>query len=332
MGKGAGAGEYNVSSMEMMFICWCTFYGGEKICSQVDLKPQNRTGAGNNISLNDGPSCWLHPWRIVYSCVQESFFRRGNISCAGYSWSLSCFEDLWSKKEQGGQQASARMVVHGNTPMWDIRNIPREHRPPDAGNTKTGCERTWEQRKTIFPAYLLGRTCLRAIRFNYSSAYMPAVVGGERYVVVWNPNSTRVRCCFQGERSEGMNPTSASGMKQGHRAIRGVTRQEVEKTCRRNVLGEVNPGWVDSYCFALKGKKTSWESCCHGNFVVYATGRKWRSSKDERKSMGEWLLRRPGLKSEDLIGLRWLFFGVRRSEREYPTNRVLAFQLKSPKV
>jgi hypothetical protein len=42
--------------------------------------------------------------------------------------------------------------------------------------------------------------------FNYSSAHMPAVVGGERYVDTWNPNSTRVRCCFQGERSVGRIP------------------------------------------------------------------------------------------------------------------------------
>jgi hypothetical protein len=39
-----------------------------------------------------------------------------------------------------------------------------------------------------------------------------------------------------------VNPRSASGMKQGHGVIRGVNRQEVEKTCRRNVSGEVNPG------------------------------------------------------------------------------------------
>jgi hypothetical protein len=38
-----------------------------------------------------------------------------------------------------------------------------------------------------------------------------------------------------------VNPMSASGMKQGHRVFRGVSRQEVEKACRRNVSGEVTP-------------------------------------------------------------------------------------------
>jgi hypothetical protein len=47
------------------------------------------------------------------------------------------------------------------------------------------------------------------------------------------------------------NPISTRGMKQGLRAFQGVSRQEVEKTCRRNVSGEVNPSEVDLNRFAL---------------------------------------------------------------------------------
>lgn len=50
-----------------------------------------------------------------------------------------------------------------------------------------------------------------------------------------------------------VNPTSARGMKQGLRTVRGVNRSEVEKTCKRDVLGEASPGRVDSNCCALKG-------------------------------------------------------------------------------
>jgi hypothetical protein len=56
-----------------------------------------------------------------------------------------------------------------------------------------------------------------------------------------------------------VNPTSARGMKQGLRTVRGVNRSEVEKTCKRNILGEANPGQVDSNRFALKGNRTSGE-------------------------------------------------------------------------
>jgi len=38
---------------------------------------------------------------------------------------------------------------------------PREYRPPAAGKTKAGCERTWERINTFQGACLQGRTCLR---------------------------------------------------------------------------------------------------------------------------------------------------------------------------
>jgi hypothetical protein len=45
-----------------------------------------------------------------------------------------------------------------------------------------------------------------------------------------------------GKSSEGENPTSVTGMKQGRRDQEGANRQEVEKTWRRNVPGQVTPG------------------------------------------------------------------------------------------
>jgi hypothetical protein len=49
-----------------------------------------------------------------------------------------------------------------------------------------------------------------------------------------------------GESSEGTNPKSVTGMKQGRRDREGANRQEVEKTWRRNVPGNAKPGgeWI----------------------------------------------------------------------------------------
>jgi hypothetical protein len=61
--------------------------------------------------------------------------------------------------------------------------------------------------------------------------------GGQSRVAGKAPGSSR------GESSEGCeNPRSVSGVKQTRKVFGGENRQEVEKTWRRNVPGEVNPG------------------------------------------------------------------------------------------
>jgi len=47
---------------------------------------------------------------------------------------------------------------------------------------------------------------------------------------------------WEGEPSGSHNPRGGSGMKQGQEDEGGVTRQEVEKTCRRRLAGSGTPG------------------------------------------------------------------------------------------
>lgn len=48
--------------------------------------------------------------------------------------------------------------------------------------------------------------------------------------------------CAGGKSSEGENPMSVTGMKQGRRFVRSIIRQEGEKPCRRPVFGCGKPG------------------------------------------------------------------------------------------
>lgn len=48
--------------------------------------------------------------------------------------------------------------------------------------------------------------------------------------------------CAGGKSSEGENPMSVTGMKQGRQFHRGINRQEGEKPCRRPVFGCGKPG------------------------------------------------------------------------------------------
>jgi hypothetical protein len=48
--------------------------------------------------------------------------------------------------------------------------------------------------------------------------------------------------CDGGKRSEGENPMSVTGMKQGRQVGGGINRQEGEKPWRRPVLGRGKPG------------------------------------------------------------------------------------------
>jgi hypothetical protein len=54
---------------------------------------------------------------------------------------------------------------------------------------------------------------------------------------------------------------SVTGMKQGRTDRKGASRQEVEKTCRRNVSGHAKPGvWWIFLPSNVEGDETSWEA------------------------------------------------------------------------
>jgi hypothetical protein len=74
---------------------------------------------------------------------------------------------------------------------------------------------------------------------------MPAVVGGSLLTDTKRARGTGLdesTVLFSRGTLCRENPMSARGMKQGLRVIQGVNRYEVEKTCKRNVSGEANPG------------------------------------------------------------------------------------------
>jgi hypothetical protein len=88
--------------------------------------------------------------------------------------------------------------------------------------------------------------------------------------------------------SEGRNPMSGCGMKQGHQARGGSRRQEVEKTWRRRRFGEAsraNQKTAASCGETLKGQETSREDVGEANvfFGAQAGHRRleaWRTLKE----------------------------------------------------
>jgi hypothetical protein len=64
---------------------------------------------------------------------------------------------------------------------------------------------------------------------------------------------------WRGRLWRGVNPMSATGMKQGREVDEGASRQEGERPWRRNVSGEANPGRVDLVIYVLEGRETSRE-------------------------------------------------------------------------
>jgi hypothetical protein len=78
--------------------------------------------------------------------------------------------------------------------------------------------------------------------------------------------------------SEGRNPMSGSGTKQGRQIRCGPKRQEVEKTWRRRRSGEANPTNPRAAApggETLKGRRTSWEESRRSN-APFGASRKVR--------------------------------------------------------
>jgi hypothetical protein len=84
-----------------------------------------------------------------------------------------------------------------------------------------------------------------------------------------------------GKSSEGENPTSVTGMKQGRRDQEGANRQEVEKTWRRNVPGQATPGgqWI-SCSSCAEGERNLMGGTANAAAVI-AVACGWSSSEGE---------------------------------------------------
>jgi hypothetical protein len=75
-------------------------------------------------------------------------------------------------------------------------------------------------------------------------------------------------------------------VKQTREVRGGASRYEVEKTCKRNVPGEANPGEWTPRADDVEGTEIPWKAPRHWRRLVTEAGQSWSNSE------GEWNLRR----------------------------------------
>jgi hypothetical protein len=149
--------------------------------------------------------------------------REGHKTCKG--WTSLFIEKFWSvgsqnsgvpgsirlrirrKRMRGWSQGRCRLVT---SPM---RPPPRGYRPPAAGNTKAGSERTRVWHKPYKPRVCWAARTFGYVKLDYPSATKPADVGGDTARSAYGIQSRRGNGAAFGGKAPRVNPMSASGMR-----------------------------------------------------------------------------------------------------------------------